>query len=186
MVAIVKREKYQAVSVMIEREEERRASWAWRGRKIKGTEFIYKVLDQNFDRLNKWKFSVRVPQKPGQIVVQPQIVPGKKAFAQSGRRSITFQKATKHPYRKYAYCKVHLADPSMEKNWCGTTRGDRTRLPLWFTYFRNHMRLKDTVTTTAGNDGCDQVIWIAPNDHERMIRLYFAMRVWVLQENFVL
>ncbi len=144
------------------------------------------MVDENFDRLNEWIFSVRVPNKPGQIVVQPQTVPGKKVFAQVGRRPITFQKATKHPYRKHAYCKVHLADPTMEKTWRGTSRGDRSKFPRWFKYFRNRMRLKDTVTTTAGNDGYDQVVLIAPDDHERMIRLYFAMRVWVLQDYIIL
>lgn len=74
----------------------------------------------------------------------------------------------------------------MEKNWRGTTRGDRSRLPDWFTYFASRMRLKEAVATTAGNDGWDQVVLIAPADHERMIRLYFAMRVWVLQEYFIL
>jgi hypothetical protein len=48
------------------------------------------------------------------------------------------------------------------------------------------MRLKHTVTTTGGNDGYDQVVFLEATDHERMIRLYFAMRVWVLQEGFVL
>ena len=183
---LVKRKKYRVQLVTAEHEEKRRASWTWQGRKFRGTDFIYRVVDENFDRLNEWTFSVRVPDNPGQTVVQPQTVPGKSAFAQVGRRPITFQRATRHPHRRYAYCKVHLADPSMQKNWRGTTRGDRRKLPPWFKYFDNRMRLKDTVTTTAGNDGWDQVVLILPGDHERMIRLYFAMRVWVLQEYIVL
>src|SRR4030042_167514 len=168
------RKKYKSLLVTIEYEEERRASWAWGQRKIKGNEFVYQVLDKNFDRLNKWKFSVKVPQEIGRVVVQPQIVPGKQVFAEIEQRSIVFQKATKHPYRKYLYCKVHLADPSMEKNWVGMTWGARDQLPPWFNYFRKRMRLKKTVTTTAGNDGYDQVILIGRHDHERMIRLFFA------------
>lgn len=187
MVKIVKKSRhYKPLSVIIEYDEDRRASWAWDRRKIKGTEFIYGVLDKNFDRLNKWKFSVKVPQEAGQVVVQPLIVPGKKAFAEVKRRSIIFQKATRMPHRKNLYCKVHLADPSMERNWVGTTRGDREQFPDWFNYFRPHMRLKKTVTTTAGNDGNDQVVLIKPDDHKRMIRLFFALRVWVLQECIIL
>lgn len=127
-----------------------------------------------------------MPQKLGRVIVQPQIVPGKRAFAGIERRSIVLQKATKHPHRKYLYCKVHLADPSMEKNWRGTTWGDRDQLPEWFNYFRNRMRLKRTVATTAGNDGFDQVILIGQEDYERMIRVFFALRVWILQENIIL
>jgi len=150
-----------------------------------GTDFIYRVVDRNFDRLNEWKFLIRVPEDPGQIVVQPQIVPGKKVFAGIGRRSIIFVRATKHPFRRRVYCKVHLAAP-ITGSWRGTSRGDRGQLPPWFKYFRHRMRLKETVTTTAGKDGFDQVITILPADHKRMIRVYFALRVWVLQENIVI
>lgn len=106
----MKQKKYRALSVSVQLEEERRSSWAWQGRKIKGTEYLYRAMDENFDRLNEWIFSVRVPNQPGQIVVQPQTVPGKKVFAQVARRPITFQQATKRPFRKHAYCKLHLAD----------------------------------------------------------------------------
>lgn len=178
--------QYNPLSVTIKFHESRRASWAWQGNKIQGTEFIYHVRDKNFDRLNEWSFSVKAPQKPGQIVVQPQSVPGKKAFAELQRRSITLQRATKQPSESTYYCKIHLADPSMGKNWRGTTLGDRDRLPTWFKYFRQRIRLKKTVSTTAGTDSNNQVVLISKEDHERMIRLYFAMRVWVLQENFIL
>ncbi len=110
---------------------------------------------------------------------------GQKSICRDGTPFNHISKGNQTSLPQASDCKVHLADPSMEKNWRGTTRGDRDRLPRWFSYFRKRMRLKETVTTTAGNDGYDQVVLIAPQDHERMIRLYFAMRVWVLQDYIV-
>lgn len=178
--------KYEPRLVDVNFKEERRSSWKWDGRTIRGMEIMYNVVDWNFDRLNRWEFAVRVPHKLGQVVAQPQTVPCKKVFAGLERRAIIFQKATKNPYRTRVYCKANLADPSGEKNRLGTSRGERNLLPRWFDYFRPHMRLKNTITTTAGHDSQAQVVTMAHDDHERMIRLFFALRVWVLQENFMI
>jgi hypothetical protein len=48
------------------------------------------------------------------------------------------------------------------------------------------MRLKQKVRTTKGNDGEDLVILVRPDDHETMIRLFFATKVWVLKERIAL
>jgi hypothetical protein len=177
--------KYKPRSVDVNFKEDRRSSWKWGGRTILGVENLYRVIDRNFGRLNRWEFTVRVPSKPGQIVVQPQTVPGKRVFADLQRRSIVFVKAKMMPPGRL-YCKVHLADPSGRKNYLGTRRGERSRLPPWFDYFRPIMRLKKTVTTTAGLDGKAQVVTVAHDEHDLMIRIFFAMRVWVLQENFTI
>jgi hypothetical protein len=48
------------------------------------------------------------------------------------------------------------------------------------------MRLKDTVTTTRGTDAKAQVVLMDREDHSTMIKLYFALKVWVMQEDFSL
>ena len=48
------------------------------------------------------------------------------------------------------------------------------------------MRLKKTVATTRGHDDQAQVILVDCYDHKLMIRLFFALKVWVLQEKFLL
>jgi hypothetical protein len=157
------------------------------GRTVRGVEYSYAVKDRNFGRLNGWKYLVRVPDSSrDEIVVQPVSVPGKQVWAGLDRRSIVFVRATKNPHRSKMYCKVNLADPMAERTKVGTRRGERDLLPRWFDYFRPHMRLKNTVTTTAGHDGMAQVVRVGPEDHRRMVRLFFALKVWVLEEGVVI
>ena len=40
--------------------------------------------------------------------------------------------------------------------------------------------------TTRGTDGNTLAVVIAPDDHAMMIRLFFAMKVWVLKEGITL
>ncbi|MDB5357260.1 MAG: hypothetical protein JWN24_3713 [Phycisphaerales bacterium] len=178
--------QYNVKNVAIIRQVERRSSWKWNGHAIRGSEITYKVIDYNFDRLNIWMFTVKVPTKLGQVVIQPQAVPGKKAFSDLQRRSIIFVKATKHPYRRKLYCKAFVADPTGEKNRLGISRGRRNSLPNWFRPLFPSFRLKQTVATTAGTDGESQVILVAPTDYKKMVRVYFALRVWVLQEHVLI
>lgn len=180
---------YKPERVEIKHQQDRRASWKKPGgrRAIKGFESLYTVRDRNFSRLNKWTFAVRVPPSAfGDVLVQPVQAPGKKVWASIERRPIMFVKATIHPYRSKVYCKLNLADPSGEKNRLGTTRGERSSLPSWFKHYKGRIRLKQTVAKTHGTDAKAQVILVGRDDHERMIRLYFAMRVWILEEGFML
>ena len=48
------------------------------------------------------------------------------------------------------------------------------------------MRKKSKVRSTRGSDGDALVIVVSANDHAAMIRLFFAMKVWVLKERVVL
>ncbi|MBE3117474.1 MAG: hypothetical protein IMZ50_01795 [Candidatus Atribacteria bacterium] len=175
------RKRYETQLVDVRLVDERRSSWKW-GRSIQGTEYRYEVCDRNFDRLNRWEFVVSVPNRIGQVVVRPALVPGKSAFADLERRVVVFTKATKNPHRRFLYCKLNVADATGDRNRISMRRGERDLLPRWFDYFRPIMRIKDTVTTTKGTDGATQVCIVSPADHERMIRLFFALRVWVLQE----
>jgi hypothetical protein len=81
---------------------------------------------------------------------------------------------------------VFLSDPTGRFNRVGISRDDRDVLPPWFSAFKRGVRLKRTVATTRGTDGKSLVVVVALDDHERMIRVYFAMRVWVLSENWVI
>jgi len=179
----VGRKRYDPRRVIVTLVEKRRSSWKWGGT-ILGTEYRYAVVDGNFDRLNHWEFIVSEPKTAGQVVVCPVQVPGKSVFADLGRRSITFARANRQGYRGRLYCKVFLSDPTGEKNRRGTRGEQRGCLPRWFGGFGCRLREKGTVATTRGKDGAALVCLVDPGDHERMIRLYFAMRVWVLQERF--
>jgi hypothetical protein len=48
------------------------------------------------------------------------------------------------------------------------------------------MRRKERVRSTRGTDGNALVVLVNPDDHAMMIRLYFAMKVWVLKEGIEL
>jgi hypothetical protein len=48
------------------------------------------------------------------------------------------------------------------------------------------MRTKESVRSTKGTDGNTLVILVQPDDHVMMIRLYFAMKVWILKEGIEL
>ena len=165
--------------------EDRRASWEWRARKVIGTEHVYAVQDENFDRLNTWKMVVQVPKARGAVIVRPLESPGRKALAGVVRKSIVFQRATLPAYRRYLYCKVTLADPSGSQTKFGMRRGERDVLPKWFAPLRRGMRLKGTVTTTHGPTTA-QVLLARPDNHMRMVRIFFALKVWVLTQNYQL
>jgi hypothetical protein len=62
----------------------------------------------------------------------------------------------------------------------------RDALPRWFEALRSRMRKKGKVNATKGSDGDSLVILVSPDDHAAMIRLFFAMKVWVLKERVVL
>jgi hypothetical protein len=48
------------------------------------------------------------------------------------------------------------------------------------------MRLKKNVRPTRGTDGEALVVLVPAGDHAAMIRLFFAMKVWVMKERIVL
>jgi hypothetical protein len=101
-------------------------------------------------------------------------------------RSLTFLRATKGEARGKWYCKVALADPTGVKSR-NVVRGDeRGELPPWFDAIKGRMRRKQSVRTTRGNDGEDLVVLVAADDHVAMIRLFFAMKVWILKEKIAL
>lgn len=179
-----RRRRFDPQRVAVSRTQELRSAWrSPGGGPVLGTAHLYDVTDGNFDRLNRWIFSVRVPRgKPGRVIVSPLIAPGKTTWAGIERRSVVFVPATRRPYRGFMYCKLNVADPSGERTKIGIRRGEKGILPRWFDALRSHTRLKETVAATHGTDRTAQVAIVPRHDHERMIRVYFALKVWVLHE----
>jgi hypothetical protein len=173
--------------VMVMAGEQRPSTWTFGGKAVSGTEQTYIVKDGNFPSRNDWEFVVRMPtDRAGRIEVRPRSTPNVKVWAELPDRSLTFSRATKGEARGKLYCKVALADPTGLKSRRVVRGGQRSDLPPWFDPLRGRMRAKQTVRTTKGNDGEDLVVLIAPDDHESMIRLFFATKVWILKERIAL
>lgn len=177
------RMRYRMDRVVLERGEQRAATWTFAGEAVTGVEQSYTVTDGNFPRQNRWEFVIRIPKGRGERVeVRPRSTPNLKVWAELPDRSLTFTPATKGGARGKWYCPVALADPTGERSR-DLVRGDeRHLLPSWFDSLQGRMRLKQNVRTTRGTDGNILVVLIAPDDHAAMIRLFFAMKVWVLKE----
>jgi hypothetical protein len=167
--------------------EKRASTWTFGGRPMSGTEQTYAVRDGNFVSHNEWEFIVRTPNgRDKRIEVRPRTTPNVKVWAELPDRSLTFSRATIGAGRGRWYCKVALADPTGKRSRDVVRRDEREGLPPWFDALSSRMRVKQTVRTTKGNDGEDLVILVQPNDYETMIRLFFAMKVWVLKERIAL
>jgi len=184
---MARRTRYDLRKVSIEPGEERASTWTFGGRAVSGTEQSYSVVDGNFPSRNQWEFIVRTPRGGEErIEVRPRTTPNVRAWAELPDRSLTFSRATKGSARGKWYCQVALADPTGSKSR-DVVRGDqRQLLPAWFDALRGRMRTKAKVRNTRGTDGEALVVLISPHDHEAMIRLFFATKVWILKERFAL
>jgi len=194
------RKRYRLDLVALEPGETRRAKWTFakggRQAPVKGTEHLYTVTDGNLSGRNKWEFLVRVPDdSDGRVEIRPRSTPPTQTWKALTYRSVQFQKATKGEARGKRYCKVSLAVPPKGRakdDPRGTRtkdviRGDQRRdLPKWFESLQGRMRTKESVRSTRGTDGNTLVILVQQDDYAMMIRLYFAMKVWVLKEGIEL
>jgi len=135
----------------------------------------------------KWSFEVSVPNKflkGAYILVKSIHHPQKAYWAGVERHSINFARTTKINYRGRVYAKLNIADVTGEKNKIGISKGKRSLLPTYIRKFA--IRLKKTVAATQGTDGNSQVAIIKPTNHRAMIRLFFALKVWILYDQFLL
>lgn len=181
------RKRYQLVRVAVEAGELRAATWTFAGDAVAGTELSYAVTDGNFPTRNQWEFIVRVPKARGERVeVRPRTTPNLKVWAELPDRSLTFARATKGEARGKWYCQVALADPTGSKTKDVVRGEERHLLPAWFDSLQGRMRLKQNVRPTKGTDGQALVVLVSANDHAAMIRLFFAMKVWILKEGIAL
>lgn len=181
------RKRYRLDRVAVEPGEQRVSTWTFGGKPVSGTEQAYTVRDANFQSRNEWEFVMRIPNvRDGRIEVRPRTTPNVKVWAELPDRSLNFSRATIGEARGKLYCKVALADPTGERSRDVVRSDERGELPSWFDALKGRMRLKRKVRTTKGNDGEDLVVLVRPDDHETMIRLFFAMKVWVLKERITL
>jgi hypothetical protein len=183
---MARRIRYQLDKVAVEPGDERASTWTFAGRAVTGTEHTYAVRDNNYPARNTWEFLVRIPRDGERVEVRPRTTPNVRAWAELPDRSLTFARATKGAARGKWYCQVALADPTGSKSR-DVVRGDeRGLLPAWFNAVRGRMRVKSKVRNTKGTDGQALVVLVSPGDHAAMIRLFFATKVWILKERFVL
>ena len=194
------RKRYRLDQVAVEPGEVRRAKWSFakggRQAPVRGNEHLYTVTDGNLAGRNKWEFLVRVPdESDGRVEIRPRNDTPIHTWKALTYRSLQFQKATKGEARGKRYAKVSLAVPPAGRakddprgnRTKDVIRGDQRRdLPRWFESLQGRMRTKERVRSTRGTDGNTLVILVNPDDHEMMVRLYFAMKVWVLKEGIEL
>lgn len=179
--------KYQLDKVKVEAGETRPASWAFGGTPQRGTEQTFHVADLNFSSRNSWEFMVRLPQRSRErIEVRPRTAPNVKVWAELPDRSITFMRASLGDARGKRYCPVSLADPSGGRSRVIVRTDQRSELPRWFDQLRGRMRTKENVNRTRGTDGRSLVLLVKEGDYATMIRIFFALKVWVLKESFEL
>jgi hypothetical protein len=194
------RRRYRLDQVAVEAGDVRKARWSFakggRQAPVRGNEHRYTVTDGNLAGRNTWEFLVRVPDEAdGRVEIRPRSTPDTATWKALTYRSLQFQRATKGDARGKRYAKVSLAVPQTGRAK-SDPRGTRTKdviradqrgdLPKWFESLRGRMRRKESVRSTRGTDGNQLVILVSPEDHEMMIRLYFAMKVWVLKEGIEL
>jgi hypothetical protein len=178
---------YRLDRVMVEQGEAHAAQWTFAGTAMSGTEQWYGVTDGNFPTRNKWEFVLRIPKAAADhIEVRPRSTPNLKVWEELTDRSLTFMRATMPAARGKRYCQVALADPTGRKTKDIVRTDERALLPKWFDLISHRLRTKASVRRTKGTDGNALVALVQDSDHELMIRLFFAMKVWVLKEKFSL
>ena len=173
--------RYRTDAVAIEAAGSRPSTWTFARAPVAGTEYSYRVTDANFRSRNEWEFVVRVPKNRAErIEVRPARTPNIAAWAGLERRSLTFKRANRQKYRGSVYCPVALADPSGEKSRMLVS--DKSGLPRWFDQLESRLRHKTTVASTRGTDAESFVLFCPPDDHQFMIRAFFATKVWVMRD----
>jgi hypothetical protein len=186
----MRKKKFQPKLVMAKLTDSNRDSqWKFQKKRFTGTVYQYAVEDRNFRPAHKWNFQVNVPDKfikGAYIVVRPTQHPQTAYWAGFERQTINFASATLGRYKGkgLVYVKINIADVSGEKNKVGVSKGKRASLPEYIRKFP--LRLKKTVASTKGRDGNYQVAIAKRDGIPTLIRLFFALRVWVMYEEFSL
>ena len=182
-----RRMKYRIERVSVEPLESRPATWTFGGTAQRGTEQAFRVTDGNFASANQWEFIVRLPDRASErIEVRPRTTPGLKVWAEVPDRSITFMRATLGAARGQRYCQVAIADATGERSRAIVRADQKAELPSWFDQLHGRMRIKENVKRTLGTDGKALVLLVQEKDHATMIRIFFALKVWVLKEKFAI
>jgi hypothetical protein len=178
--------RYRLERVDLALKTDRAARWKIREEPlVRGTEFVYQVIDGNYAQRNEWEFLVRVPRKRGSsIEVRPSFVPPVKAWQGMERRALMFEAVRRGRNIGDCYCKVALADPVGERTRLIARVDEKRKLPYWLKPLKSRMRSKEAVRHTRGTDSDALVIIVSPEDHQQMVALFLAAKAWVLKERF--
>lgn len=174
---------YYVDRVEIAFEEERKSTWEFTGRTVRGIEYQYRVIDLNFSNRREWVFVIRVPgasARDAYIGVNPITIPNRKRWAGLDRRSIQFKRFGRTGERVFA--KLSISDVTLERNRKVLSWWQRDHLPRWLSAFRP--RRKKAVVPKAGVDGDALVTVARADDHPQMIRLFLALKAWVLSDGY--
>jgi len=180
------RGRYRLERVNVELKTNRPARWKIREEPVvRGTEYVYRVIDGNFAQRIEWEFLVRVPKKKGSSVeVRPSLVPPVKVWNGMDRRALMFERVRRGRHAGDCYCKVALSDPTGERTRLIARVDEKKKLPYWLKPLNSKMRSKESVRHTRGTDRDSLVIVVDPDDHQRMVALFLAAKAWVLKERF--
>ena len=180
------RGRYRLERVTSTLKSDRPARWKIREEPVvRGTEYLYEVVDGNYGQRNAWEFVVRVPQKKGSsIEVRPSLVPPVKAWTGLERRALMFERVRRGRNTGDCYCKVALADPAGERTRVIARVDEKNKLPYWLKSLNGRMRSKQAVRHTRGTDSDSLVVVVDPDDHQQMVALFLAAKAWVLKEKF--
>ena len=195
------RKRYRLDQVAVEPGEVRRAKWTFakggRQAPVRGNEHLYTVTDGNLAGRNKWEFLVRVPDdSDGRVEVRPRIdtpdphlesadlplAPIPEGHQGRGARQAVLPRC-RSPFRPPDARRTIPAEPAPRTSSGATSAAI---FPSGSRALQGRMRTKERVRSTRGTDGNTLVILVNPDDHAMMIRLYFAMKVWVLKEGIEL
>ncbi len=178
--------RYRLERVTTTLKSDRPARWKIREEPlVRGTEYVYEVVDGNYGQRNEWEFLVRVPKKKGSsIEVRPSLVPPVKAWNGMDRRAMMFERVRRGRNTGDCYCKVALADPAGERTRLIARVDEKKKLPYWLKALNGKMRSKESVRHTRGTDSEALVIVVDPGDHQQMVALFLAAKAWVLKERF--
>lgn len=184
----MKHKSFKAVSVKVKLiSENRDGHWKFHESQFTGIIYEYEVEDQNFRSPYKWIFEVCVPNKfhrEAYILVKPTQHPQKSYWASIERKMVNFARVKTGVYRGWVYAKLNIADVTDKKNKIGITKGKRSFLPIYIRKF--NLRLKKTAVSTRGTDSNYEIAVTQPQNHRAMIRLFFALKIWVMYDNFSL
>lgn len=120
--------------------------------------------------------------KDNYINVRPVAVPNRNVWAELDRRAISFQRATIGRHLAKVYAKLAIADVQGEKTRRVLKKDNKKFMPKWLKEF--HPVQKQRVTKSAANDGEHLVAVVDRDDHIRMIKLFMALKPWVLDRGY--
>jgi hypothetical protein len=164
---------------------EERGVWRFGGNVSTGTAFTYDVEDENYWMRNRWQFSVQVPDawtKGNYINVRPLKVPNRRMWAGLDRRVISLQRATIGRHGGKVYAKLSISDVHGEKTKVVLRKDAKRFMPRWLKSFSPIQ--KQRVSGTDANDGEHLVAVMDRNNHIHMIKLFLALKAWVLDEGY--